>query len=104
MKSNFTVVHDEELGTSLVYVEDIDDWQGRIILLEEGSKTCAVYYADADEEDAVWIKAQGMMPPEYTGRHVCSRCGKFALSNNWGREELSDHCPACGKKMRSKAE
>ena len=49
MKSNFTVVHDEELGTSLVYVEDINDWQDRIILLEEGSKTCAVYYADADE-------------------------------------------------------
>lgn len=46
-----------------------------------------------------WVKAHGMMPPEYFGRHKCSLCGHFALSRKIGHEELSNYCPNCGAKM-----
>ena len=46
-----------------------------------------------------WVKAHGMMPPEFFGRHECSLCGRFALSRQIGREELSNYCPYCGAKM-----
>lgn len=46
-----------------------------------------------------WVKAHGMMPPEYTGRHVCSECDRFAPSDLMGREVLTAHCPNCGVKM-----
>ena len=48
---------------------------------------------------AKWVKAHGMMPPEYFGRHVCSSCDQFALNDKVGREKLSDWCPHCGAKM-----
>jgi len=40
-----------------------------------------------------------MMPPEFHGRHCCSNCGHFALYSRPHREELSHHCPNCGKEM-----
>ena len=46
-----------------------------------------------------WVKANGMMPPEYHGRKCCSVCDAFALSDFYGRERLSDFCPNCGAKM-----
>ena len=46
-----------------------------------------------------WIKATGMMPPEYTGRHVCSVCNYFAPNEFHSREWLSPICPNCGTKM-----
>ena len=51
-----------------------------------------------------WVKANGMMPPEYHGRKCCSVCGAFALSDFYGRERLSDFCPNCGAKMDAKEE
>lgn len=48
---------------------------------------------------AKWVKAQGMMPPEFAGKHKCSRCLHFALSYRYGREELSLYCPNCGAQM-----
>ena len=46
-----------------------------------------------------WVKAYGMMPPEYHGRKCCSVCDAFALSDFYGRERLSYFCPNCGTKM-----
>ena len=51
-----------------------------------------------------WVKANGMMPPEYHGRKCCSVCDAFALSDFYGRERLSDFCPNCGAKMDGGAE
>lgn len=47
-----------------------------------------------------WLKATGMMPPEYFGRHVCSVCDNFAPNEFHGTHEwLSPICPYCGAKM-----
>lgn len=46
-----------------------------------------------------WVKAHGMMPPEYHGRKCCSVCDAFALMDFHGREQLSPYCPNCGAKM-----
>lgn len=48
-----------------------------------------------------WVKATGMMPPEYCGLHICSECGHYAGRKPpyGGREMLSDYCPHCGAKM-----
>ena len=45
-----------------------------------------------------WIKAKGMMPPEFHGHHCCSECGAFAnMDAPYGnREGLSNYCPNCG--------
>lgn len=55
----------------------------------------------AEPKTGEWIKATGMMPPEFHGHHCCSECGNFAnmgapLGN---REDLSKYCPNCGAKM-----
>lgn len=55
----------------------------------------------AEPKTGEWIKATGMMPPEFHGHHCCSECGDFAnmgapLGN---REDLSRYCPNCGAKM-----
>lgn len=49
-----------------------------------------------------WIKATGMMPPEFHGHHYCSECGNFAnMEPPFGnREDLSKFCPNCGAEMR----
>ena len=49
-----------------------------------------------------WVKAHGMLPPEFHGKHGCSLCGHFALSWKIGHEELSNYCPNCGAKMDAK--
>ena len=48
-----------------------------------------------------WIKATGMMPPEFHGHHCCSECGNFAnMEPPFGnREGLSKFCPNCGAIM-----
>lgn len=48
-----------------------------------------------------WIKATGMMPPEFHGHHCCSECGNFAnMEPPFGnREDLSKFCPNCGIRM-----
>ena len=50
-----------------------------------------------------WIKATGMMPPEFHGHHCCSECGNFAnMEPPFGnREDLSNFCPNCGADMRN---
>lgn len=50
-----------------------------------------------------WLKATGMMPPEWFGRHVCSICDNFAPNEFHGTHEwLSPICPNCGAKMDRK--
>lgn len=51
-----------------------------------------------------WVKAHGMMPPEYHHRHVCSVCDGWALQDYFGRERFSLFCPHCGAKMDGGAE
>ena len=48
-----------------------------------------------------WIKSTGMAPPEFTGRYICSECGRYALMRvpYGNRQELSNHCPHCGARM-----
>ena len=71
----------------------------------EGLETALAVADVAPTIDAVpvvhgrWVKANGMMPPEYHGRKCCSVCDAFALSDFYGRERLSDFCPNCGAKM-----
>lgn len=50
-----------------------------------------------------WLKATGMMPPEFFGRHICSECGLFAPNKYLGTHELlSPVCPYCGAHMDEK--
>lgn len=53
---------------------------------------------------ARWVKAHGMMPPEYHHRKQCSMCGGWALQDYFGRERMSHYCPNCGAKMDGGAE
>lgn len=62
---------------------------------------------DAPTIDAVpmvhghWLKATGMMPPEWFGKHVCSVCDHFAPNDEYRgiHEMLSPICPHCGAYM-----
>ena len=53
------------------------------------------------ERTGEWIKATGMMPPEFHGHHCCSECGNFAnMEPPFGnREDLGRFCPNCGARM-----
>ena len=57
----------------------------------------------AETKTGEWIKATGMMPPEFHGHHCCSECGNFAnMETPFGnREDLSRFCPNCGADMRN---
>lgn len=61
------------------------------------------YYVET-QKTGKWIKATGMMPPEFHGHHCCSECGNFAnMEPPFGnREDLSKFCPNCGSKMMTK--
>lgn len=53
-----------------LHVNNIGEWNSRIILLEEGSHNCAVYYQDDDDESvthAKWIR-------DDLGNTRCSNC------------------------------
>lgn len=58
--------------------------------------------SSAKPKTGKWIKAAGMMPPEFHGHHYCSECGNFAnMEPPFGnREDLSKFCPNCGVKMK----
>lgn len=45
-----------------------------------------------------WV-IQEVCPPEYHGKHFCSKCGGQALSERY-KEYLSNFCPNCGADMR----
>ena len=55
-----------------------------------------------DKSTGKWIKAKGIMPPEFHGHHYCSKCGNFAnMEPPFGnREDLSEFCPNCGVYMK----
>lgn len=54
-----------------------------------------------ESKRGMWIKATGMMPPEFHGHYCCSECGNFAnMKPPFGnREDLSKFCPSCGARM-----
>ena len=66
-----------------------------------GVKKYILAIPSADRPQGEWIKATGMMPPEFHGHHCCSECGNFAnMETPFGnREDLSRFCPNCGAKM-----
>lgn len=63
----------------------------------------AIEALSAEAVQGEWIKATGMMPPEFHGHHCCSECGNFAnMEPPFGnREDLSNFCPNCGADMRN---
>lgn len=65
-------------------------------------KRIIVKLPSAEPKTGEWIKATGMMPPEFHGHHCCSECGNFAnMEPPFGsRENLSKFCPNCGADMR----
>lgn len=48
---------------------------------------------------AEWIESTGMQPPEYFGRHICSRCYCFAPCDHRGIEDFTPYCPNCMARM-----
>lgn len=84
------------------------------LLATEGGTDAKMLLADAhefidalpsaDRQQGKWIKATGMMPPEFHGHHCCSECGNFAnMEPPFGnREDLSEFCPNCGARMEVK--
>lgn len=43
------VVHEKGIRSSVITVKDCDEWQNRIILADEATQVCAVYYADGSD-------------------------------------------------------
>ena len=74
-------------------IEDVQEW------LDDQSTVDA-----APVVHARWVKAHGMMPPEYHHRKQCSMCGGWALQDYFGRERMSHYCPNCGSKLDGGAE
>ena len=64
-------------------------------------EACAKLMDLVDRPTGEWIKAAGMMPPEFHGHHCCSECGNFAnMEPPFGnREDLGRFCPNCGARM-----
>lgn len=57
---------------------------------------------EPERKTGKWIKATGMMPPEYHGHYECSECGTWAGRNwlrPWKGVMLTRFCPGCGAKM-----
>ena len=67
----------------------------------EWAETVRMAIEALSERTGKWIKATGMMPPEFHGHHCCSECGNFAnMEPPFGnREDLSKFCQNCGAKM-----
>ena len=79
------------VGLSALKCEVIDDAVTNIKAL-----------STAEPKTGRWVKATGMMPPEFHGHHICSECCNFAnMEPPFGnREGLSKFCPNCGADMR----
>jgi hypothetical protein len=43
------VVHEKDIRSSVITVKDYDEWQDRIILADEATQVCSVYYADGSD-------------------------------------------------------
>lgn len=71
-------------------------------LVDVKQKLVQLPSAQQEQKKGKWIKATGMMPPEFHGHHCCSECGNFAnMEPPFGsREDLSKFCPNCGADMR----
>lgn len=75
--------YDGDLNLTSVTVVDDDEKEYRLEIARHGR----------------WVKAHGMMPPEFHGRKCCSVCGQFAPCDFHGREMLTPGCPYCLAKM-----
>ena len=73
---------------------------GNEITLGEYEEMIKPLNKNINYETAYWVKAKGMMPPEYFGHYYCSNCEGLAM-RDWKKHKtvLSDYCPHCGYKM-----
>ena len=113
------VVHEKDIRSSVITVKDSGEWQDRIILVDESTQVCAVYYADDSElvpvVHARWIDES----KEFEGFVIhscrCSECGKNPLYRRdvdytqTGTEvnfryDQSSFCPNCGARMDGESE
>lgn len=78
-----------------ITTDDLDKYQGMIIVDEgEKSKFCAVYYAD-DREHGRWTWITEDI-------YRCENCGeRVHVKEVMGRPDW-DYCPSCGAKMDAK--
>lgn len=102
------VVHDKDIRSSVITVKDSDEWQDRIILADESTQVCAVYYADDSElmpvVHARWIPYDEARPGMYFS-HRCSNCGGSVEHAYLMRpSSFSDFCPNCGARMDGEAQ
>ena len=87
------VVEETDIRSSVIPVKDSDEWQDRIVLADESTQVCAVYYAD-DSELAPVVHAEWIHDASFFSAHIyhCSACEEKAM-------EKSRFCPNCGAKM-----
>lgn len=97
-----TVIHFENINTSLVSVKNVDEWKDRIVL-DEGkeNRVCAVYYRDTDDAVPV-VHARW----EYHWfDSLCSACGYRNKPDGVTRiRHDTKFCPNCGARMDGEAE
>lgn len=76
---------------------DLDHWSGKVVDEDIINETPTI---DAEPvRHGQWVKAHGMMPPEYHHRKCCSLCGGWAPQDFFGRERMSPYCQSCGARM-----
>lgn len=73
----------------------------RVIVLEEGSKTCGVFYPEGERARGEWrttlyhISDDG----EELYEHYCSECKKTVMISSLKKGRFN-YCPNCGADMR----
>lgn len=89
------VVHEKDIRSSIITAKDFDEWQDRIILADESTQVCAVYYAD-DSERVPVVRCKDCLygTPTYGNNYI--RCAI------WGEDIKNDRYCFCGKRRTVK--
>ena len=69
----------------------------RVMVEEEESKFCGLYYQDAVQ--VIHGRWDVRHDDIFADRHFCSCCGDYANADLYGEEILSAYCPNCGASM-----
>lgn len=91
--------------TTFITTGDIGTYQSRIIVQEEKSKSCRVFYED-DREHGHWEQVHGYATP---GGDPLVRCPYCKSRDSWHLRGIETHvgwnyCPVCGVNMDAKEE
>lgn len=73
------VVHKKDIRSSVITAKDSDEWQDRIILADESTQVCAVYYAD-DSERVPVVRCRDCKYAIPLEGHAFRRWGNSALN------------------------